>query len=424
MFQLVWRRPLAVFSMSFEASGNEKIIKSCLSGLTSASHIASHCYCEDALATIVDCFSKFTRLRSYLDDVQPKNIACTIAFLQVAASDRNFLRGAWSIVMAEVSAVDKSQYFPVPDVLFTGSMSLDRESIIDYVHAMCDISNTELREEPPRSFLLVKLADVAYFNLNRWKVVWEEIWAIMGEYLIQVASNEAFPENVLHAAVNVIWQIARKFMAQKETEAFHFQEHFMRPFFEIFLAQPLTIVKELIVTCCTGLVDECYQTLKSGWTAVFQILAQASKDFRPKGYRLLVNIIENHMKCLSHGQMLHLISIVMAFVVNGSEDKACPRAVSQFVKIAKELGEDDELMVVWDCLFASLGKCLAKGSPAVKNKVVSVAIAIASDGKMPGQFRETIVPDRLIKFCEAIADIPKLEAALAQHRQKIKDMTE
>jgi hypothetical protein len=114
----------------------------------------------------------------------------------------------------------------------------------------------------------------------------------------------------------------------------------------------------------------------------------------------------------------------MAFVVNSSEDKAYSRAVPQFLKIAKELGDDNKFLAVWDCLFANLGKCLTRGSPTVKNRVVSVAIAIASDGKMPGQFKETIVPDLLIKFCEAIADIPKLEAALAQHRQKIKEMTE
>jgi hypothetical protein len=135
----------------------------------------------------MDCFAQFARLRTYVhDQIKPKSIACTLALFQVAMNDRNFMRSAWPIVIAEVSTVEKWQYFPVPGLFFTESASVDRE-------------------DRPRTFLLVRLSDVEYFNLNRWKIVWEELWSIVGELLISAASREDDAHFLAQARVNVLW---------------------------------------------------------------------------------------------------------------------------------------------------------------------------------------------------------------------------
>jgi Sec7-like guanine-nucleotide exchange factor len=417
IFQLIWHQLFVVFALAFESSENKKIIKNVLSGLTCGSHIASHCFLEDILTTIMDCFAQFTRLRTYLhDQIKPKNIACTLALLRVAMSDRNFMRSAWPIVIAEVSAMEKSQYLPVPDLLFTGSTSLDREGIIDFVKAVCETSALELQEDPPRTFLLVRLADVAYFNLNRWKIVWEEIWSIVGEFLISVASQEDGVESVLQTSVNVLWQIARKFMAQKEPEEFHFQEHFMRPFFEIFLAQPSIVIKELILTWVGGLASECLQTMRSGWNVVFQILSHSSKEVRAKGIEFLVKIAADCIPYLSHSQALHLISVAMAFVVNGQEEEICDPAIQVFQTIARQLAADDA--DGWDCLYASLEKCATHSVPNLRIHVVVVGVEIAANCVIAEPVK-IMVPDRLRRLCDLIGEIPKAESRLKKLRDRI-----
>ena len=100
MFNVVWRGALAVLTMTFEISQSESIYKPCLEGLTLMVHIASHCFIESALDTLVDSFAKFTNLRKGISDLKLKGITQNRNGIQI-------LRGAWDIVMGEVSAFDK-----------------------------------------------------------------------------------------------------------------------------------------------------------------------------------------------------------------------------------------------------------------------------------------------------------------------------
>jgi Sec7-like guanine-nucleotide exchange factor len=324
--------------------------------------------------------------------------------------------------MDEVSAVDRSRYFPVPDVLFTGSCTLDRESIKDYVRSMCQTAARELAESEPRTFMLLRLADVAYFNMERPKIIWQEIWEIISEFLIEVASAEDGQDEVLQGTVNVLWQIARKFIARPETAAFHLQQHFMRPFFEIFIAQPSVIIREFIVTCCACLVNDFSNTLHSGWYVVFQILSQASDDFRPKGYRLLSTIIEKHFHALSTSQILHLISVGMAFVVKGKEEKLSCKCVLFFMKIAKQLKAGDDQLELWDCVYASLEKCITHPLVEVKKKAILTGIAMAKESDMPPQFRKIVFTETLPRFLDMLTD-PSLAEFVGEWKRKVTQWT-
>jgi hypothetical protein len=164
-------------------------------------------------------------------------------------------------------------------------------------------------------------------------------------------------------------------MAQKETEEFHFQEHFMRPFFEIFMAQPSPVIKELILMCVGGLANECLQTMRSGWTVVFQILSHSSREVRLKGIEFLIRVAAECLPYLSHSQGLHLISVTMAFVVNGEEEDICGAAIEVFRMIAKQLESDD--VDGWDCLYASLEKCVTRAVVNLRIHVVAVGVEIA-----------------------------------------------
>lgn len=78
-----------------------------MSGLTNTVHLASHCYINTALDTLVDVFATFTTLRSNSNLLKSKNIHCVNCLLQFSLDDRDFLKGAWRIIVECISSIDK-----------------------------------------------------------------------------------------------------------------------------------------------------------------------------------------------------------------------------------------------------------------------------------------------------------------------------
>ncbi len=50
----------------------------------------------------------------------------------------------------------------------------------------------ELQQNPPRMYSLAKIVDVAYYNMERVRMEWSHIWAIMGEHFNKVAFLRSF----------------------------------------------------------------------------------------------------------------------------------------------------------------------------------------------------------------------------------------
>lgn len=412
MFQVIWPAILGVFTIAFDSTNNDTIIDLSLKSLALASHIASHCYCEEALETLVSSFTKFTKLRTYgAEEIKPKNIKCTQELLSVAIKDRNVLKGSWGLLMDEVSALEKLKYFTIPDILFTGSDSLDRESINDLVKAMCQTTTNELAEKPPRMYMLLRLADVAYFNMGRPKIIWKEIWETISMQIIDAGSMEDV--DIAKPTINVLWQITRKFIEQPETKAFHFQEHFLRPFFEIFIVQQSSEVKGLIVECTQSLVNDLADSLHSGWSVVFQILNACANDYRTKGYELMSKIVNEHLEDLSDPQVVHLQSVLISFVVKGKTPKIGAKAVLLFENIASFLSMKKADNGVWGCFFASLQKCIMNPTPIIKKRAVLSTVEIMQKEKVPEAVKETIIKE-LVPSVFNLFDVPEMTNLLSE----------
>ncbi|KAH0789780.1 Sec7 domain containing protein [Histomonas meleagridis] len=170
MFDSIWGCVLGSLTITFSQSQQKEIYTKCLKGLTYAVHIASHCFVENALDTLVDSFAQFTGLRKLkYTEVQQKNIDCTNALIKFSIEDGNFLRNAWQIVMEELSAIERlkqtqnySNMFIEADTLFSNSATqLDHESIIDFIQAICDASLNELKQNPPMTTLFIDLSRVS-----------------------------------------------------------------------------------------------------------------------------------------------------------------------------------------------------------------------------------------------------------------------
>lgn len=61
---------------------------------------------------------------------------------------------------------------------------------MNFVQALCDVSWEEIQSsglsQQPRLFSLQKLVEISYYNMNRIRLEWSNLWDILGEHFNQV----------------------------------------------------------------------------------------------------------------------------------------------------------------------------------------------------------------------------------------------
>lgn len=65
-----------------------------------------------------------------------------------------------------------------------------KTAIVDFVQALSDVSWEEIQSsglsQRPRMFSLQKLVEISYYNMNRIRIEWSNMWEILGEHFNQV----------------------------------------------------------------------------------------------------------------------------------------------------------------------------------------------------------------------------------------------
>jgi hypothetical protein len=410
MFQAVWRGILAVLTMSFERSDDNSICEVCISGLTLLVHIASHCFIEEALDTLVDSFGTLTRLRKGVGvlEAKPKNFKCTNALIEIALEDRNYLRGAWDIVMGELSAIDRIaqsqdvaqrailEHFDLDAVstLFIESTRLDRESIVDFIGAICCSSMKELYEAVPRTYLLEQLRIIAETNMNRPRYIWLSVWDLIGGHLKAVAERE--PRN----AINILYALASKFLQQTELSHFHFQSRFMKPFQQIYENTTDFATHEYILLTIKQLLRSVAAAMQSGWDVVFHILAIAAEDRATENlaFGIITMCIRDRMKEIQ--PKLGNCLIVLSTIVQKAVDDLREAAVSYYVRIASHLPQSD--VDTWAILFQVLARAAQNQLDSVRRIAHAAMCQITVDSD--------VLSDEIIEKA-LIGSIPQFFAA-------------
>jgi brefeldin A-inhibited guanine nucleotide-exchange protein len=76
------------------------------------------------------------------------------------------------------------------DRIFTNSALLSGEAIVDFVRALSEVSWEEIQSagqsQQPRMFSLQKLVEISYYNMDRIRMEWSNIWAVLGEHFNKV----------------------------------------------------------------------------------------------------------------------------------------------------------------------------------------------------------------------------------------------
>ena len=76
------------------------------------------------------------------------------------------------------------------DKVFTNSANLSGESIVQFVRALSEVAQEEIdssgQSTNPRTYSLQKVVDICYYNMSRIRLEWSQLWAAMGETLMQL----------------------------------------------------------------------------------------------------------------------------------------------------------------------------------------------------------------------------------------------
>ncbi|CAG8724747.1 10558_t:CDS:2, partial [Acaulospora colombiana] len=209
MFEVAWMSFLAGISGPLQGTDNLEVVDLCLEGFKLSIRIAAFFDMELERNAFVTTLAKFTFLNN-LGEMKTKNMEAIKALLDVALSEGDHLKGSWRDVLMCVSQLEHMQLIGTDKMIhFRRSKKLPAEELAnesrsthitvsaDMVFslsnqlsgALSDVSWEEIQSsglsETPRLFSIRKLVEICYYNMNRIRLEWVNMWAILGEHFNQ-----------------------------------------------------------------------------------------------------------------------------------------------------------------------------------------------------------------------------------------------
>ncbi|KAG2013698.1 Sec7 domain-containing protein [Coprinopsis cinerea AmutBmut pab1-1] len=311
MFEVAWMPFLAGLSNPLQETDDLQVVELCLEGFRHAIRIVCTFDLDLQRNAFVTTLAKFTFLNN-LGEMKIKNMEAIKALLDVAVHDGNNLKASWREVLKCVSQLEHMQLIGtgpdgvdaggkgrskrVPneelasqsrsthitvaaDMVFSLSHYLSGTAIVDFVRALCDVSWEEIQSSGnsthPRLFSLQKLVDISYYNMNRIRLEWSNLWEILGEHFNQVCTH---PNAVVASfALDALRQLAVRFLEKEELPHFKFQKDFLKPFEYTMIHNRSTDIRDMVLQCLHQMIQAKVHNLRSGWRTMFGVFSAASK---------------------------------------------------------------------------------------------------------------------------------------------------
>ena len=179
------------------------------------------------------------------------------------------------------------------DGIFSKTNTFDEETIINFVTSLCSISKNELTEYYHRRvFSLVKLSEVADFNIFRIQVEWVKIWKLIGDHFVYVITH-IIEQNIWQNALDNLKQIIGKLLLKQDLSIYNFQMDFFKPF-EIIFEQTKGIPErgQFVINYIYFIVGQYGKSIHSGWIVIFRILKEALQRNDPKINELIQRTLQ------------------------------------------------------------------------------------------------------------------------------------
>jgi brefeldin A-inhibited guanine nucleotide-exchange protein len=358
MFKLSWTPFLAAFSVGLQDCDDPEIAALCLDGIRCAIRIACIFHMTLERDAYVQALARFTLLtaNSPMTEMKAKNIDTIKTLIMVAHTDGNYLGSSWLDIVKCISQLELAQLIGTGvrkeyllgsstshhhrdalldpsvkehigetssqsvvvavDRIFTGSIRLDGDAIVDFVKALCHVSLDELNNIQPRMFSLQKIVEISYYNMGRIRLQWSRIWQVLGDYFNMVGINAN--EEIAFFALDSLRQLSMKFIEKGELVGFRFQKDFLRPFEIIMKKNNSPATRDMVVRCVAQMVNSQSQNIKSGWKNIFSVFHLAAGDndesivelaFQTTGkivnvlykkqFQIMIDSFPDAVKCLS-----------------------------------------------------------------------------------------------------------------------------
>ncbi|KAF8332688.1 uncharacterized protein EI90DRAFT_2994962 [Cantharellus anzutake] len=313
MFEVAWMPFLAGLSGPLQDTDDLDVVDLCLTGFKAAIRIVCFFELELERNAFVTTLAKFTFLNN-LGEMKTKNMEAIKTLLDVAVNEGNNLRGSWHEVLTCVSQLERMQVISsgkdegdsrrggkgrskklpaeelahesrsthitiAADMVFSLSHYLNGTAIVDFVQALSDVSWEEIQSsglsEHPRLFSLQKLVDISYYNMNRIRLEWSNMWVILGEHFNQVCCHNN--PNVAFFALDALRQLAMRFLEKEELPLFKFQKDFLKPFEFTMIHNQNPDVRDMVLQCLQQMLQLRVVNMRSGWRTIFGVFSAASK---------------------------------------------------------------------------------------------------------------------------------------------------
>lgn len=307
---------------------------------------------RDAYVQALAGFTNLLKANSPMNEMKAKNIDTIKTLIIVAHEDGNYLGTNWHDIVKCISQLElaqmigtgvRPQFLNGPahhrdildpsakehigetssqsvvvavDRIFTGSINLDGDAIVDFVKALCQASLDELNGSAPRMFSLQKIVEISYYNMGRIRLQWSRIWQVLGDHFNAVGCNSN--EEIAFFALDSLRQLSMKFIEKGEFANFRFQKEFLRPFEHIMKKNNSPAIRDMVVRCVAQMVNSQAPNIRSGWKNIFCVFYLAAGDqeesivemaFQTTGkiitdlykqqFHIMIDSFQDAVKCLS-----------------------------------------------------------------------------------------------------------------------------
>ncbi|KAI0650276.1 hypothetical protein C8Q79DRAFT_942938 [Trametes meyenii] len=352
MFEVAWIPFLAGLSGPLQDTDDLEVVELCLEGFKAAIRIACFFDLELERNAFVSTLGKFTFLNN-LGEMKTKNMEAIKALLDVAVTEGNHLKASWREVLTCVSQLEHMQLISsgvdVPDagrkgrsrkppteelanesrsthitvaadMVFSLSHYLSGTAIVDFVRALCDVSWEEIQSsglsQHPRLFSLQKLVEISYYNMNRIRLEWSNMWDILGEHFNQVCCHKN--PHVGFFALDALRQLAMRFLEKEELAHFKFQKDFLRPFEYTMIHNSNPDIRDMVLQCLQQMIQARVHNLRSGWRTMFAVFSAASKAATERiansAFEIVTRLNKEHFSAIvRHGSFVDLTVCITDF---------------------------------------------------------------------------------------------------------------
>jgi brefeldin A-inhibited guanine nucleotide-exchange protein len=409
LFEVAWAPLLATFSVILEQYGASvqfrEMMLMCLEAFKHSIRVLSVFYMETERDAFIAALAKFTQLGELdsLREMGQMNIESIKVLIGVAQQNGNYLGSSWAQVLRCVSSLERLQMIScggkteldrqhssaveqlnsallidtidsvAVDSIFTNSVNLGSDAIVEFAKHLSEVSKEEIKCAVPRTFSMQKIVEISYFNMNRVRIVWSRLWAILGDHLTSIALSSNASLSMF--AIDSLKQLSIKFLEKEELANYSFQHEFMKPFDMVLANSPLAEMRELTLQCIRQIVQSRSARIKSGWKNIFSALSLVTRDKDKAIVKFAADIL--HMvvsDCFGqfNEMFVECVNCLVAFACNRHSAEIAVQSVDGIEKCADELalgqivapsnadkfGDDEEAVRLWFPVLTGLSRVI------------------------------------------------------------------